>query len=118
MCAQTFGDSGGVFCNLLPEIDCPREDVETKTFLVYSVSGESYIYEGDTFEARPQDFEFGSKFFSVAEKLWAQGRWQPHPLRLEPGGLQGIIDGMQQMREGKVSGEKLVYRVDDTEWPE
>jgi hypothetical protein len=31
--------------------------------------------------------------------------------------LLGINDGLQQMRELKVSGEKLVYRVDDTVWP-
>jgi hypothetical protein len=29
----------------------------------------------------------------------------------------GAVAGMQEMREGKVSGQKLVYRIAETEWP-
>ena len=68
-------------------------------------------------EAQPEDLVFGSKWYRVAESLWAQEKWAPHPQRIEKGGLLGINDGLQQMRESKVSGEKLVYRVDDTAWP-
>lgn len=86
-------------------------------FLGYSMSGEAYIFEGETMEAKPEDFVFGSKWYGIAELLWAQGKWTPHPQRIEEGGLIGINDGLQQMRESKVSGEKLVYRIDDTVWP-
>lgn len=85
-------------------------------FLGYSLLGESYVYEGQTYEAQPEDFAFGCKFYEVAEALWTEGRWKPHPQRVGPGGLLGAIDGMQEMREGKVSGVKLVYRVDETRW--
>ena len=98
-------------------VDCPRPDVKSTFFLGYSLSGESYIFEGEGYDAEPEDFVFGSKFTGIAEKLWAEGRWKPHPQRVGPWGLLGCIDGMKEMREGKVSGEKLVYRVDETEWP-
>ena len=86
-------------------------------FLGYSMSGEAYIFEGEHMEAQPEDLVFGSKWYRVAESLWAQEKWAPHPQRIEKGGLLGINDGLQQMRESKVSGEKLVYRVGDTIWP-
>ena len=87
-------------------------------FLGYSMSGESYIFEGEKYPAQPEAYEFAMKFMGVAERLWAEGKWQPHPQRVEPGGLLGAIAGMQRMREGRgPSGEKLVYRIDDTTWP-
>ena len=116
ICAAAICTSGGVYCNLLG-IDCPRQDVESIFFLGYSLSGESYIFEGDTYDAQPVNFVFGTKFYSLAEKLWAEGKWKAHPQRIEKGGLLGAVAGLQEMREGKVSGEKLVYRVDETKWP-
>lgn len=110
-----MGADGGVYCNLLG-VECPRPDIKSNFFLGYSMSGEEYIFERGTYPASPGDFEFGVKFASVAEELWAQGKWKPHPQRLEKAGLSGIPHGLQQMREGKYSGEKLVYRVEETTW--
>ncbi|KAJ9612482.1 hypothetical protein H2200_004079 [Cladophialophora chaetospira] len=116
ICADAFGNDGGVYCNLLG-IDCPRHDVRSEFFLGYSQSGEQFIFEGEHFEAKPEDFMFASRFAEVAERLWHEGNFKPHPQRVEPGGFSGVADGLQQMRESKVSGEKLVYRVEETEWP-
>jgi len=80
------------------------------------MSGEAYIFEGEHMVAQPKDLVSGSNFYVIAEKLWAEGKWTPHPQRIEEGGLLGN-DGLQQMRESRVSGEKLSYRVDDTVWP-
>lgn len=57
------------------------------------------------------------KFVEVAERLWREERVVEHPQRMEGGGLRGLLDvGMGVMREGKYSAEKLVYRVEETEW--
>jgi len=37
-----------------------------------------------------------------------------HPPSVRPDGLRGVLDGMREMREGKVSGVKLVYKVAET----
>lgn len=116
ICAKAIGPAGGIYCNLLGAYS-PRADVESIFFLGYSMSGEAYIFEGEQMEAKPEDLEFGAQFYSIAEKLWADKKWTPHPQRVEEGGLLGITDGLQQMREGRVRGEKLVYLVDDTVWP-
>ena len=117
ICANAIGPDGGKYCNLLG-VDCPRPDVESTFFLGYSMSGESYISEGETYEAQPEDFTFATKWYDLAERLWAEGKWQPHPQSVRSGGLLGAVDGMQEMREGRISGVKLVYRVDETTWPE
>lgn len=104
-------------CNLL-EIQSERQDVKNIFFLGYSMFGEPYMFEGQKHPLVPGDFHFAIEFVDVVEKFWAQGKFKPHPQRVEPGGLLGAVDGMQYMREGKgPSGEKLVYRVDETKWP-
>jgi hypothetical protein len=35
-----------------------------------------------------------------------------HPVKLGSGGLEGVLDGLDQLKEGKVSGVKLVYKID------
>lgn len=113
-CAEAIGTVGGKYANLL-DSKCPRADVESTFFLGYSVSGESYIFEGEHYDANEDFFKHGVKFAEVADKLWEQGKFTPHPQRLERGGFDGILgSGLQIMREGKYSAEKLVYRTDDT----
>lgn len=117
-CADAFGTSGGKYVSLLGP-DCPRSDVKSTFFLGYSACGENYIFEGEHYDAEPEFFEFSCKFAELAEKLWAQGKFVPHPQRVERGGLGGIVEsGLQIMKDGKYSAEKLVYRVEETVWPE
>ena len=117
-CAEAFGSAGGKYVNLL-DSKCPRVDVESIFFLGYSVSGESYIFEGEHYDADEDFFNHIVEFAEVADKLWEQGLFESHPQRLEAGGFGGILErGLQIMRDGKYSAEKLVYRVDDTAWPQ
>ena len=53
-------------------------------------------------------------FIPITEGLLAEGKIKAHPPSVRGGGLRGILDGWEAMRKGKVSGEKLVYRVADT----
>ena len=50
-------------------------------------------------------------FLKKLPTLVKDGAVKPLPIKLWEGGLQGVPDGLQYMREGKVSAEKLVYRV-------
>ncbi|KAI5122327.1 hypothetical protein M0805_002494 [Coniferiporia weirii] len=40
--------------------------------------------------------------------------FQPNRVKIIPGGLAGVVDGLKLLKEEKVNAEKLVYRVDDT----
>ena len=57
---------------------------------------------------------FAKMFWGLSEKLLKDGKVKVHPLSVRPGGLKGVLDGLQEMREGKVSGTKLVYKVSET----
>ena len=95
--------------------DFPRDDVEKKATLGYSAIGEEMSFPGQgTIPAKEEDLQFMIMFTGIAQELLAEGKIKPHPAGLRQGGLKGVLDGLQEMREGKVSGEKLVYRVDET----
>lgn len=127
ICAEAFppafaatgagsGEERRIYCSLLNR-KCPRDDVESVFFLGYSMNGESYILETDEFPAEPEALEFARKWILLAERLWAEGKWKSHPEKVGGGGLLGCIEGMEELRQGRVSGVKLVYRVDETAWP-
>ena len=112
-----MSSEGGIYVNLLGEYDVPRTDVESIFFLVYGITGEEYIFEGKHWVAQPTYYHFASVFFPIVEKLWSENKWVEHPREMRPDGLLGVLDGMKDMKEGKISGYKLVYHVDETIWP-
>lgn len=63
--------------------------------------------------ARDEDAWFMEMFIQIMEGLLVDGKIKVNPPSVCRGGVRGIFDGLQAMREGKMSGEKLVYRVAD-----
>lgn len=113
-CDNALSTEGGEYSALLP-IKINRENVNDRSTLGYTVMGEAFTKGETSFPAKPQDKEFAEQFTSIAQKLVGEKKIQVHPVKLLPGGLGGIVGGLQSMMEGKVSGEKLVYNVADTE---
>ncbi|KAA8567260.1 hypothetical protein EYC84_010295 [Monilinia fructicola] len=110
-CADALSTSAdNLYVNLMG-VEMPRDDVKNVFFLGYSVTGEEYEIEGDIWPAASEDFELGKKIFTLLEGLLENGLIRNHPLRIMNGGLAGILEGLREMKEGKVSGEKLVYRI-------
>ncbi len=62
--------------------------------------------------AAPQDRAFMVAFLKKLPQLVRDGAVKPLPTKLWEGGFDGIHAGLQYMREGKVSAEKIVYRLD------
>ena len=50
-------------------------------------------------------------FLKKLPTLVQDGAIKPLPVKLWEGGLNAIPDGLQYMREGRVSAEKIVYRL-------
>ena len=61
--------------------------------------------------ADPELRQFGVDLWAIAQKLVDEGKLQHHPLRVLDGGLQAVIDGMELVKRGAVSGEKIVVRL-------
>jgi hypothetical protein len=88
----------------------PEEEVQNIFFLGYTISGEAFEIEGERWEACEEDFELAKRMMSLAEGLVGEGLVKAHPARVMDGGLEGILGGMQAVKEG-VSGVKVVFRV-------
>lgn len=84
--------------------------VEGGVTLAYFVFGEEFRKWGP-FPARPADFEFGKMFWELTRGLMAEGKVKAARQDVNRGGkgLEGVLVGLQEMREGRVSGVKLVY---------
>ena len=123
ICADALSSTSSAtkrYSSLLGITNFPRKDVESTATIAYSAVGEEMSFAGHgsvipaQIPAKAEDARFMEVFVKIAEGLLADGKIKVHPTSVRGGGLSGVLDGWQAMREGRVSGEKLVYRVADT----
>lgn len=79
--------------------------------MAYTAYGNAFTKFGRHFEANKEDYLFASQLFDICEPLLAAGRLIPHPQARREGGLDGILEGLEEMKAGKLSGQKLVYSI-------
>jgi NADPH2:quinone reductase len=58
--------------------------------------------------------EFGYVFFRLFSRGLEEGWFKPHPHQVIPGGLAGIEEGLNLLKDGKVSATKVVFRIDES----
>lgn len=88
----------------------PRDDVQHGWTSGYSSFGEGTHLAGPLREANAADLEFATRFWKLASALLFQDRLRLGPLvHLRPGGLQGVQEGLSELKSGRVSAGKLVY---------
>ncbi|KAF4452314.1 hypothetical protein F53441_4832 [Fusarium austroafricanum] len=103
------------YVSLIPgveqEVKRLSPSVDAKFILAYSAVGDPWMYENKLFTAVPADFAFQKKFVVVAERLFEEGLVKPPRVFLNGGGsgLEGVLKGLDESRQGRVSGGKLVY---------
>ena len=114
ICEEAISSQGGIITYLLGSAQHSRKDVEKKHTSGYTVFGEAFDKLGSHVPAKPEDFEHAKMFWQLSEDLLRDGKLKPHPIEVGEKGLVGVFDGLQRMRDGKVSGVKLVYRIEDT----
>ncbi|KAK4497304.1 hypothetical protein PRZ48_011754 [Zasmidium cellare] len=112
--ALSSDGSGAKYGTILGQKLPERKDVESKTTLMYTIFNEAFSKAGRDTPAIPEDFEFAKEIFDITEKLLAEGNLKTHPAKVGPKGLEGVLQGMEDMKNEKVSGAKLVYRVKET----
>jgi NADPH:quinone reductase-like Zn-dependent oxidoreductase len=84
--------------------------VEPHVSLYYSAFGEPYFYKGPK-EPQPEQLKFATGFWDLSRKLLADGVVKPIRVVKNQGGagLEGVIKGLDDLRDGKYSAAKLVY---------
>ncbi|KAJ4298205.1 hypothetical protein N0V90_006104 [Kalmusia sp. IMI 367209] len=87
------------------------DDVVFSMSLGYTAAGDAFQIKDNIFPARPDDYVFAKKWMPFAGELIEQGKIKPHRVEAREGGFEGILSGLEDMKDGKISGVKLVYRV-------
>ncbi|KAJ5716612.1 chaperonin 10-like protein [Penicillium malachiteum] len=112
-CDTALSTEGGQYSSLL-RISIARENINSRATLGYTIMGEDFMIGPMRVPARPDDFAFAQEWLPQAFRFLASGQVKVHPLKVNPDGLKGVPEGLNLMKEGKVSGEKLVYMVSET----
>lgn len=100
---------------ILGAVESPRADIEVTRTLMYTIFNETFHHQfGKEFPASQEDFEFARMFMGRVQQFLQEGQIKPHPEKVGAEGLAGVLRGMKDMQNGKVSRQKLVYRVAET----
>jgi hypothetical protein len=62
----------------------------------------------------PDDYKIASTYLKNLTGFLRYGKVKPVNYRLLSGGLESISEGFEEMRNGRVRGEKLVCKVGST----
>lgn len=112
---SAMSSSGGIYSALLPvpetQVKKINPRVEANSTLAYTAVGEDFKFGPHTFKVKSEDFEFGKMFWELSRGLLESGKVRVHHPSVNKygNGLEGALKGMDALREGKVSGEKLVF---------
>ncbi|KAH8918240.1 GroES-like protein [Atractiella rhizophila] len=96
---------------LTTEVTLPADGrIEKLNTYVKAVHEDSLEYAGTTLE--------GEKEFSKQWYAWlgreGKRKIQPNRVRVIPGGLAAVDEGLTLLKDGKVNAEKLVFRIEET----
>ncbi|BFZ53987.1 hypothetical protein PYCC9005_001018 [Savitreella phatthalungensis] len=107
---------GGLIVTLLPtdKSEISNSKVKAESTIVYTVFERELHYGAfDNCGGRtPEDKALWEKYLSMLPDLLTQGKIKPNRVK-ELGGLDNILEGFQLQMDGKVSAEKLVYKIAD-----
>lgn len=115
ICAEALSSDGaGARYGTILQAQLPRKDIETVSTIMYTIFDEPFDKFGMHFPRMSEDFESAKDFFSMTEKLLAEGKLKPHPVEVRTEGLAGVMAGLKDLQDEKVSGKKLAYNVSET----
>ncbi|KAM5545171.1 hypothetical protein V8D89_001282 [Ganoderma adspersum] len=94
---------GGTLLTTLPPT-VPAESLKADRKIV-EVFGSLYL---------PTNRAMGKELFARLEGFLRSGAFAPNEVEVVPGGLSGIVEGLEMLKQGKVAGKKLVVRPQET----
>ncbi|KIJ34029.1 hypothetical protein M422DRAFT_263987 [Sphaerobolus stellatus SS14] len=85
-------------------------NVTIQPTLIYTALGREFSF-GEVFPVSKEDRDHMAAFLTKVPELVKSGAIKPNRVKLWEGGLDGIEGGLAYMKEGKLSAEKLVYKI-------
>ncbi|GLA31617.1 hypothetical protein AnigIFM63604_001100 [Aspergillus niger] len=110
ICEKAISDEGGQYHSLLPA-EISRPNVKSTFVNCCTALGEPFEYGSDcmVIPVMPAEFEFAQRWADLVTTLWSQGRIRTLVVEKRDGGLRKVLDGLEDLKSGAVSGRKLVY---------
>lgn len=109
--------SGGKYISFTGagRIHDPR--IATVTIFGFTMLNREFLFEsiGLRAEINIEDVTFATDFARRAERLIALNAIQHSAAKVRPGGLNGIVSGLEDMKAGRIQRKRLVYVIDSTE---
>lgn len=109
VCAAVIAP-GGRYGTIASPAPFPRSDVDTSFSMGYTAFGGSIHMPMFEQKDCTEDAAFASGWIAEAKALLEGRSIKPHPSKVE-GGIEGVLEGLNRLRKGDVSGVKLVYTV-------
>ncbi|KAF2268087.1 putative zinc-binding dehydrogenase family oxidoreductase [Lojkania enalia] len=116
ICYQAIGRCGGKYVGLepYPEHCATRRTVTPDWVLATWLRGLPISWpEPFGTPGKPECADFKRAIWPYMNPIFESGEIKPHPIRVEPDGLEGLLEGVHLLKRGKVRGEKLIYRTAD-----
>ena len=113
-CYGAIGRAGGRYVSLDPYSDhaATRKVVKADWVLGPAIFGDGSTWPNPYGRAAdPELRQFCVDLWAISQKLVDEDKLQHDPLRVLNGGLHAVIDGMDLVKKGVVSGEKIVVRL-------
>ncbi|KAK9374271.1 chaperonin 10-like protein [Lipomyces chichibuensis] len=95
-------------CLILPEGQGKFDDID-KTKTKFGIARVASAHGED---AARRDFAY--IFYRQITKWLQEGKFAAHPFDVVEGGLAGVAKGLNELKDGKVSGSKNIFRIRDT----
>ncbi|KAK4224390.1 zinc-binding dehydrogenase family [Podospora fimiseda] len=116
LCYEAMGRAGGRYCAVEPfrdaDIQARALTVKPSWVMALTIFGRKVAIDGEYGrEATPEHHKFGAEAYAVVQELLDDGLIDPHPVKVMPGGWQGVIESIDVIRGQSVSGYKLVHLV-------
>ncbi|BGP28536.1 Zinc-binding oxidoreductase alcohol dehydrogenase [Rhodotorula toruloides] len=94
------------------ELQQYKDKVPAEMNLVYTVLGVEFDWPGVTFPAMPEDKRQMEEWCAnILPDLFASGKLKANPIRSFGGGLDNITEGLEYLKTGKNSAQKVTYKI-------
>ncbi|KAK3935592.1 putative zinc-binding dehydrogenase family oxidoreductase [Diplogelasinospora grovesii] len=117
ICYGSIGRAGGMYTALDPypeTVAATRKIITPDWVLGPSMLGRDIGWPAP--HGRPADhamYAFGVRWRDTLQELLHREVIREHPQYVQSGGLERVLDGMEGLREKRVSGKKLVYKISE-----
>lgn len=114
LASQTVVEAGGKLCTIQPgkrNTENVADRLEVSDVLVFTAFYEELNYGKVTVAVRKEDRDLSHELYRNLPSWLENGTMTPNKPRIVEGGLEGVEKGFELYRSGKISGEKVVYRI-------